>query len=563
VILALLVANQGHIFLLLYRWDTRVPLHRFKPMRCSGQRLHVDDGFPLLLIPCVSSRSFLLVTESCLVVYDHVTASQANTTRYSFKASNDANLDGSSRAKRWTQWARPKRHLQHRQMHDDIFLVREDGVIETCLIDFSDKKVKVTTSITPGSLDICVDSAFCLLEAPAHTGGGDIIIAGGDMTDGGLFQARARQHLERIQTLSNGAPFQDLISVTSKRKSVGNTADTNIFACCGNVGNRGTVVQIHHGLEAQVGWTLEHPDAASIERLWTLEVRSQEAMLLLSSHHSHTSMLVLGLQEMDLEFADSISCPGLDFNQITLAAAMLRNDLLIQITPTTLNIIPIVDQSKAGRMDISDLQAVCADISSEAGWAALGHPFNQRYGLSLCNFNQNTEGRNGASGIMQVAELRTRPLCVQFAKLSGMTALLVGTEQGELYVFAMEVGIGVAQILRVNIQDLVPAIDGVAVSSICLLTHPANGVGLILCGLRGGCLVCVEVRPRDDVEQTRLGKVYLFRIGGPVTDLRSLEACRSLFSRIDNGHGFSRQLLEVQRYWGLCFCSMPVRHQEN
>ena len=508
VILALLVANKGEIFLLLYRWDTRMPLHRFKPMRCSGQRLPPEDGFPLMLIPCISSLSFLLVTESGLIIYDQVTASQANTTRYSFKASDVADSNEVAQAKQWTQWARPKRHLQYRKMHDDIFLVREDGVIETCLIDFTNRKVKVTTSVTPGRLDVCVDSAFCLLAGPAHTGGGDIIIAGGDMTDGGFFQARARRPMERIQTISNGAPFRDLVLVdsTNKHSAVAshNNGAREIFACCGLTEDRGTIAQIHHGLEARIGWTVEHPDVASIEQLWTLEVRSQDSLLLLSSHHSHTSMFALGLAEMDLEFADSVTYPGVDFESTTLAAAMLMEDLLVQVTPTFINLFPVGTPSRASRLEISKLEPLCADVLIEMDLIAIAHQTTEAYGLSMCRIGERSGGLYEALDLQQVAHLHSRPLCVGNAKLSGTKIVLVGTEQGELYAFVVDPEAGLKLVLRSNIGEIIPGLDGIAVSSMCLLSRGSSTKGVALCGLRGGSLICLGVNASQNTGEPRL-----------------------------------------------------------
>ena len=508
VILALLIANKGEIFLLLYRWDTRMPLHRFKPMRCSGQRLPAEDGFPLMLIPCVSSLSFLLVTESGLIIYDQVTASQANTTRYSFKASDIEGSNRLTRTKQWTQWARPKRHLQHRQMHDDIFLVREDGVIETCLIDFTNRKVKVTTSVTPGRLDICVDTAFCLLAGPAHAGGGDIIIAGGDMTDGGLFQARARRPMERIQTLSNGAPFHDMVLVNSKNKRMSGATqpggDSEIFACCGHTDEHGSIAQIHYGLEAQIGWTVEHPDVASIERLWTLELKSQDSLLLLSSHHSHSSMFALGLQEMDLEFADSLAYPGLDFDSITLSAAMLIDDLLVQVTPGSVNIVPTRDQSQASKLDLRALKPLCADILVDTDLVVIAHSTSAAYGISMCRIVRSRDGLCEGVGLQQVANLQTRPICVHNAQLSGATIIVVGTEQGDLYAFGIDPEAGIKLLLNINVRDFVPGLDGVAVSSTCVLAPGADNQGLILCGLRGGVLLCLEVKAEKEAGEPRL-----------------------------------------------------------
>ena len=520
VILALIVANKGEMYLLLWRWDTRGPLHRIKPMRCSGQSVPSADGFPLMLIPCVSSFSFLLVTEAGLmVVYDQVFASEAHTTRYSLRASDITPSGGSSQSKQWTQWARPTRHLQYRLQHDDIFIIREDGVVETCLIDFTSRKVKVTTSVTPGRLDICVDTAFCLLAGPPHTGGGDIIIAGGDMTDGGVFQARARQPMERIQTLPNCSPVQDLVLVKAKDQQPSGTAQVtnthNIFACCGHMHRQGSVALYDYGLEACIGWTVDHPDVKSIEQLWTFEIKTQDKLLLLSSHPSHTSMLMMDLHNADLEYADESMYPGLDFYQTTLAAALLQDDILVQITTTALNLQHLSEHTKALNLDIQSLQTLCAAILSESALIVIAHMSGANYVLSLCKLNTALDSTNAPSDIHRVSHMQSRPLSMSSSLLNGIPVVLTGTENGEVYVHRVDPSLDNHATLHFKLDELVEKLDGRAVSSICLLTRPMGLCGLILCGLRGGNLVCIEISLQYQSGQLAIG-MYLLNPSTPL-----------------------------------------------
>jgi hypothetical protein len=494
VILALVVANEGQLFLLLYRWDTRTPLHRFKPMRCSGQLLSPSDGFPLMLIPLTSSLSFLLITEQCFVVYDQVTASQASTTRYTFNASDAPPANGLSQTKKFTQWARPYRHLQYRANRDDIFLVREDGLVEICVIDFANRKVRIQIQHRPGKLGFNVDSAFCLLEGPSSHDGGEIIIAGGDLHDGGLFHAKARIPFERFQTLPNAAPFQDLVLVDPKDRQVSaQSASTTpaLFACCGHVDGRSSVAQVHHGYEASIGATVEDPDCASIERMFTIELKSAKRLLLIMSHASHTTILTTNLSEIGLEATNSSTSSSFEHNQTTLAAAMINNKV-VQITPISLNIVHEDDMNGGLRFDVQKLQPICAEVVTELKAIAVGHVQGESFALSILDLTQLPQDGSELSGLHQLASLPSRPLCVKGAVLGDTHLLLVGTEAGDIYVLRLMAQNGPAPFLHHNVRTLVPGVDSVAVTSLCVLSHAGQGSGLLLCGLRGGKLLCLD-----------------------------------------------------------------------
>jgi hypothetical protein len=84
-IIVLLVAKQGRTYILLYRWDTRLPLHELRPLRSSGHELPHEDCIPLMLIPCTATASFLLVTETEFVLWNRVLHSEPRRTAYAFR----------------------------------------------------------------------------------------------------------------------------------------------------------------------------------------------------------------------------------------------------------------------------------------------------------------------------------------------------------------------------------------------------------------------------------------------------------------------------------------------
>jgi hypothetical protein len=497
VILTLVVANEGQLFLLLYRWDTRTPLHKFKPMRCSGQLLSPSDGFPLMLIPLRSSLSFLLVTEQCFIVYDHVTASQASTTRYTFNASDAPQSNGVGQSsKKFTQWARPYRHLLYRGTRDDIILVREDGLIEVCMIEFANRKVQITTQHRPGGLGCNVDSAFCLLEGPSSHDGGEIIIAGGDMHDGGLFQAKARVPIERIQILPNAAPFQDLVLVDSSEKQIPaeskSITSAHLFACCGHVDGRSSVAQLHYGYEARIGDFVEYPDSPSIERMFTIEIRSAKRLLLIISHASHTTILATTLGDIDLEAKDSNTLPSFEHDQTTLAATMI-NDKILQATPSSLNVVHEDDIHGGLRFDWQHFQPVCAEIVTELKAVALGHVHGDSFAISVLDLTQLPDNASELLNFQHLVSISSRPLCVKAAVLGDVHLLLVGTEGGDIHMLRLLAQNGPAPLFHGNVRTLVPGLDGIAVTSLCILSHATLESGVLLCGLRGGKLLCLDI----------------------------------------------------------------------
>lgn len=494
VILVLLVAKHGRTYLLLYRWDSRLPLKRMKPMRSSGQELPREDGVPLMLIPCTASASFLLVTETEFVLYNRVMHSEAKRTAYEFQ--DPGAFKGQRRVKLWTQWSRPKRHSGYREKSDEIILVREDGYMATYEINVQ-SDVKVTFASSPGNLGFSIDTAFCFLAAPLRISGGDILVAGGSMADGGVYHLLPTQVPRRIQVVTNGAPFNDLLWL-SRDASTGAKIYTphksKLFTCCGGSDGHGSLADIELGLEAESGWTMDHPDVSSILRVWTLEAKERETLLLLANHGNATSLLTLRLQTMDLEYADEETFPGIDLDMPTLASTTIANDILVQITTASLNVISLGGHFAAERRSFGNAEVVCASILPSRCIVAVVHAQGSGFALSMYNIITTDRSMATITPTSAAHALDHRPTSMSAMIFAGMPAAFVTTPHGGLELLTLSSQGTIISELTTALKSLHPALAKTSATSCCVLANPDSHSSLVLCGLKSGHFICVELR---------------------------------------------------------------------
>ena len=507
VILVLLVANEGETFILLYRWDTRLPLCRIKPMRCSGQQLPIQDSLPLMLIPSMKPLSFLLVTETELVLYSKVTASRAERKAHPFKIDDDENAAAaSSTSLLWTQWAKPKRHMLYNQTNDDIFLVREDGYLRTYLVEYG-QDFKVKMHFHPGGLGIRVDAAFCLLASPLHIGGGDILVAAGDTTDGGVFHLRARQALEKIQVIPNNAPFNDLLIrpytgpvVPSRRQA---PLQSELYAACGSAVSQGCVVQLHFGYEAQIGWTMEFDGSESVQHLWAVESDEGGRLLLLAAHAMHTSAASISLADAEVEYVDSSTWPGLILDDTTLDVAKANSTSLIQVTSSSVNIVSLQGGETSSRMPFPSGRALCALLMLDARVVVTAQQSNEQYSLHVSSV-RDTDAQAMDRKESTALYVPARPICISRSHLAGADLVLIGTEQAELFAYVLQRDKTLVQVMHIPLSKVSEELKGTVVASTALLTVPNLDVGILLCGLRNGQMIAFRVEPNGDNEHSQL-----------------------------------------------------------
>ncbi|OAG37856.1 hypothetical protein AYO21_07962 [Fonsecaea monophora] len=507
VILLLLVysgeAEQGtHQY--LYRWDTRQSLQTIQPMTCSGRRLR-EDELPLMLIPSTRPFSYIVVMASGISYYENVQSSQ-------MKRVYCRCMDNINTSLQWVQWVRPRRHNQYLERCDDIVILREDGLLKNFLIDKA-SSTKFSTNNTIGHLGFSVDTAFCMLSGPPRTGG-DIIIVGGSLTDGGVFHVSARGSPERIQRIETLAPLNDIalgppIAIDSQDPSMWQGTPGRLYACSGPCDRHGQVSEIRYGLEAQIGWEMSFPEAALVERLFSLEIPDANELLLLASHTTNSSMVAFELETQDISLTDTESHPGFDFDHPTLAATVINRNTVVQVTTHGAHAISIDADGEA--RELSHLKSRITHSAFFADDQAIVTANRVSSGHELCVIDIETS-ENGLSCFTCRPSVRLRhvPNVICCIPAQASQLVLIGTSTGEIlgYTETLELA------FEFRVQDLSAQVENSAVSSLVALKQPTIGPTLLLCGLRSGTVICLELTvDSDDASKTALKCDDVYRVG--------------------------------------------------
>jgi hypothetical protein len=497
VMLLLLVAQRSGTYIHVYSWDARLGLGNAKPNRGSGQRLPLEDSHPLMLIPSTQWTSFIIVTETEIVVYDDILSSHAKRINLPLTDQFPPRYENSTRTPLWVQWTKPTRHAEYNMTHDDICLVREDGQLRYYIIDRV-TPTKIDAHFRPGNLGINVDTAFASMQGPAALGGGDTFIVGGDLTDGGVFQCIAKNAPTCTQIIPNMSPVHDMLTINSHDHN-GSTAlrdpdrQERIFVCSGRGTGHTAVSEILYGLEAQIGLTADYSDLSSVNQVWTLSDTQNSKVVFLISHAQHTTAMSLYLVDLELEVADSESCPGIDLTTPTLAAAIILDNKIVQVTRMAVNITAFSPEAPTiSKPSSSNIMA--AAISRELGMFATGLETSAGFEVRLFRVSSsdiNVEVDHVGDAIY----LSQAPTALAFAEDGPTWLLLVGTVSGLLLILSIGQGSGLKLVTEHSLTSHFKSAEMCTVSSLAVLKRVGHVECEILCGLRTGSLVCLTMKP--------------------------------------------------------------------
>ncbi|ETI28194.1 hypothetical protein G647_00643 [Cladophialophora carrionii CBS 160.54] len=514
-VVLLLLAYSGderkEIYQYVLTWDTRLPLKTIKHMSCSGRKLQ-EDQLPTMLIPSTRAYSYMVVMPSSITYYENVQSSETKRVNCAFAKDNEEPLE-------WVQWSRPRRHIHYLQRRDDIVLLREDGLLRNFLFDKHSSKIFSTNNVI-GHLGFSVDTAFCMLSGPPGKGG-DILVVGGSMTDGGVFHVSARGSPERLQPIETLAPLNDIITgppiavdgedITAQQGMPG-----RLYTCSGPHDRKGQVSEIRYGFEAQIGWKMEFPNAALVERLFSLELPRISQVLLLASHTASSSMVAFELETQDISFTDSDSHPGFDFDHSTLAATVFNQDIVIQVTTAGIRAILVEADDQVTRLRHlkSTIEHATISVGDNAAIAAVRACDT---GLDLCIIEVDTaDDGQPQFDVTQLVRLEHIPNSICCMQTHHGRMVVIGTATGELLCYDENL----KPVFEVRIQDLHPEANNAAVSSLVALGPHLVGPTLLLCGLRSGTVLCVELKIQSK-NGTRIDVRCdeLFRVGATAVQI--------------------------------------------
>ncbi|KAK5044497.1 hypothetical protein LTR84_010708 [Exophiala bonariae] len=487
VFLLLMVASGVETHLLLYEWDTEAPLRSMKPMGCSG-RPAKDDQFPLMLIPSTHPYSCFVVVQTGISYYQNVHSSEFKRIHCTFMGKAAGPLT-------WVHWAKPRRHEQYLQKSDDLVIVREDGLLQCFQIDKA-SSTKFTMNWTIGTLDIHVDTAFCMLAGPPSKGG-DIVVAGGDMTEGGVFQVLARTGPTKQQNIVNVAPVHDMI-IGSRGDATSSTGSQlerldRIYLCGGRTKDHSHVTELRNGLEAQLGWTMPYPDPFDISRIWSLHIPWQKRLLLATSHSVSTNAVSFNLETQELESMDPESLPGFNFESPTLVIADIGNGHILQLTKDDINVIAEGDDSSIESCLQKKLNCLQADIFEGDNVVALVGKAINGYQIGLISID--TSNRHGVNYTPApspiVVQHEIIALCCM--NIGDRRLVVVGTTTGKLLGYLVLENLTLKLAFETEVSEICVHVEIAPVASLVALDHHDSTPVLLLCGLRNGVMMCLEL----------------------------------------------------------------------
>lgn len=189
IILLVLIVARGKTRMLLYEWDADADMKSIKLHNLKGHLLPDLRRDPLLVIPLTIKSSFIIVYEDCMTVCRGLLEGSPQFIDFNDNANDPpASSHHGLGTPLWTSWARPTRDAEYKKTRDDIYLVREDGLLKFLEID-SEIEEFVSTCHSIGFLGANVGTAFAILDY--HNTGipetGDLLVSGGSSCAGGTY----------------------------------------------------------------------------------------------------------------------------------------------------------------------------------------------------------------------------------------------------------------------------------------------------------------------------------------------------------------------------------------
>ncbi|EAU35614.1 hypothetical protein ATEG_03812 [Aspergillus terreus NIH2624] len=470
IMLLLLVAQDQITHAICYEWDAQSPLRQASP-RVTKKLLPLDDRLPTMLIPLTKTSSWMLITTTAMVVYRNGLDSRQQPSRYPLRVPDRE----SHRSPLWTRWARPLRNWQYNQRHDDIYLCREDGQISYLEIG-NDGGVENQTHL--GQLCCDVDGAFDILDIGNE--GDDLLLAAGNTGDGGLFVQKARDHPRCVQKFMNWTPVTDSVLVKGQSEDLSSTgvSSDRLFVCSASSFARGAIVELRHGIEAQIGLAISVEELTSTRDLWTMPDDAKGGVFVLTSDPISSMLLHIpsdfGEEICAIDEADV----GLNFGAQTLAAGCSDSGVIVQVTDKSIRLGAISEMLSKSRLDYDSGKYITAAAVDQSACLIVAAIRSQHQ--MYLEFKRITLSDDSPQllDVCQALTIQYEPVCICVEAFDTGVFVFIGTDRVTL-TSDIIVDVGGA-------EDISKAIDSIAM----IATRPEQSLAkrTLLCGLRSGIL---------------------------------------------------------------------------
>lgn len=535
VILVLVVTSEEKTSFLLYEWDCSRSLRAVGPPKTHP----VPPALrcPLLLIPFTIITGFVLVCESSISVYHDILTGDMRCAYIKTPQHLDESIPkepgNSRRFPLWTAWARPRRRAEYASENDVFYLCKEDGTVQ--FLEFNISSIPGSAFHWTGDLHVNVDTAFAALDleweglpplanpsSDNRTGSDDILIVGGDMSDGKVVRMAARKNAEPQQAIPNWTPMVDLciaksipdgiVQAASRRPEVHplSARRERIFGCVGRGRNHGAVCEMRSGIEARSRLHCEIDDG--VTGMWILpDISGTSSGTCLLLTYLDNTTAIIRIANDDSGDIDILSEPdevsGIETDSRTFAAGSTSTGAIVQVTARSLrtfapgHAVPIVRRFENERV-------ILACIRSEAILVA-----TDRNG-ELCLQYGEIQVSNGQLSMDWADEpfiLDEEASCLSLQAVDGREYALVGDADGKLHVLIASSTDGLTEELIYDLEG-----EFAICESVTLLREESQlgsgGRYLFLCGLRNGSLQTFLFEP---------GKCYSAPTTSPHSDRRT------------------------------------------
>lgn len=440
----------------------------------------------------------MLICEKTISVYRDVLTGNATRKSISFHSKDAPVRPGSSRrAPLWTHWARPVRREAHTSKRDDLYICREDGVVRFLEIS-EESEIMVDASMKAGILGCNIDTAFASIDVGLDRH--DLLIAGGDMSDGGLYVFEPRQRPEYVQCVPNWAPIVDFITavlepdgnpflVRGSSTAHQGLVSNRVFAGAGRGCNHGAAVELRFGLQASMGARVDLEDSGTL-RLWPLPDLAREGLYLLLSYSSNSLLLHLSTDTSTVigEHDESV---GLNLDSTTLAAGATPDGLIIQVTETSIRATTIVTVKPRFSWDCGAVKIVAAAVQGETSMVVTALRIEDEIKLHLGKMVVDDDISVTLKEIGHALVLQSEPTCLSIEAVGRISCVFVGTTAGIVQIFRMSSDLGLIPMLEQTLA-LEPEMPAFAVCE-SLTVMSIGERNILICGLRNGYLQVFDI----------------------------------------------------------------------
>lgn len=516
IILLLVVLNDKRTYFVRYEWDYSKELRGIEYM--GSHPVHRTQRMPLLLIPFTTSPGFMLVCEDCIALFNNVLSGYGLPRIDRMRPRDPPEEPGSSRrSPLWTQWARPIRRDDWQVENEVIYLCREDGLVR--LVEFHNGEIHFQTQVQVGKLEVNVDTAFASLENdnqhiyPHDQESHDLLVAGGNMGDGGLFMFIATEDAKRHQSITSWAPIIDFTTANIghpiRQNLHGSSIDSGrsggrerVFASVGRGSRHGGMCELRYGIQAlsSAKIDIQPLGVAGIVGMWILPHFTGTLILLTDPIRSH----LLWLSDRDgevREVSDKAANDelGLDLRIRTIAAGSTREGVLIQITERSIY-IKLLQRDLSlikNQEDKNQIIAACVHGGISAMLTAVRKDTEVYLNLEAVSVN---ETGISVTVVGNPESLPCEPSCISLQAIGFQLYAFVGLLTGSIKIFRCDVKRGLISLTAYEFDGEFAVCDSVVMISKTQEKTDDTEL-LVLCGLRNGSLEIFQLVLRSDSGQ--------------------------------------------------------------